>query len=118
MLTGMGSENHCLHFFCPCSKMNFVYQVYSTAELHLLPCFEHIINMVERQYGLKVRILFGDSETSVRHSDGFKHFINSNGLIAHYSPPHTQDQNGPAERSGGVLQARARNMGPTLPDTL
>ena len=90
--------------------MHFVYHLISTKEKYILPCFEHITNYVERRYGLKVRIFHGDGETAVNEGGGFAAFIVEKGLIMEYSPPHTQAQNGDAERSGGVIMGRGRNM--------
>ena len=71
MPNGLGGENHVLHFVCPTSRMYFVYHLLGTGEAHILPCFEHVTKYVERRYGLKVRILHGDSETAIRIGDGF-----------------------------------------------
>ena len=47
-------------------------------------------------------------------------WVADEGLIIESSPPQTQDQNRLAERSGGVIVARGRNMKNTanLPDKL
>jgi hypothetical protein len=76
-----------------------------------------VINYVERRYGLKVRIFHGDGEPTVQYFDEFKV---EKGLIFKNSPPHTQAQNGDAERSGGVIMGRGRNMQTTanLPEVL
>ncbi|KAF5236868.1 hypothetical protein FANTH_11110 [Fusarium anthophilum] len=40
----------------------------------------------------------------------WKHFITMKGIIFNPSPPDTPDQNGPAERSGGVIMTIARKL--------
>jgi hypothetical protein len=117
MNNGLGGENHMLHFVCPTSRMHFVYHLLGTGKQHLLPCFEHVLKYVERRYGLKVQIFHGDGEITVQYFDEFKVEY---GLIMENSPPHTQAQNGDAERSGGVIMGRGRNMrtSANLPEVL
>jgi hypothetical protein len=117
MDNGLGGENHMLHFVCPTSRMHFVYHLLGTGKQHLLPCFEHVLKYVKRRYGLKVQIFHGDGEPTVQYFDEFKI---EHGLIMENSPPHTQAQNGDAERSGGVIMGRGRNMrtSANLPEVL
>jgi hypothetical protein len=107
MDNGIGGENYMLHFVCFTSRMHFVYYLLGTRKQYLLPCFEHVINYVERRYGLKVRIFHGDGELTVQYFDKFKV---EKGLIFENLPPHTQAQNGDAKRFEGVIISRGRNM--------
>ena len=87
------------HFVCHTSRIHFVYHLLGTGKQHLLPCFEHVMNYVERRYYLKMCIFHGDGEPTVQYFDEFKV---EKGLIFENSPPHIQAQNGDAERSWGV----------------
>jgi hypothetical protein len=110
MENGIGGENYTLHFVCPTSRMHFTYHLYSKGETHILPAFQHVVNYIERRYGLKVRILHGDGETAVQFGKQFDAWVVQMGFLIESSPPYTQAQNGMAERSGGVIIARGRNM--------
>lgn len=107
---GFGSEKATLHFVDDASRMHFAYHVLGTKEEHLLPSFQHFSNYVERRWDLKVKVFHGDGETTVAMGNGFTAWINTKGFVIETSPPHTQDQNGSAERSGGVIIGRARKM--------
>jgi hypothetical protein len=72
MDNGIGGENHLLYFVCLISRMYFIYHLLGTGKQHLLPCFEHVTNYVERRYGLKVKIFHGDGEPIIQYFDEFK----------------------------------------------
>jgi hypothetical protein len=54
------------------SAVEFVYHLLGTGKQHLLPCFEHVMNYVERRYYLKMCIFHGDGEPTVQYFDEFK----------------------------------------------
>jgi hypothetical protein len=114
MKNGIGGENQILHFFDSCTCSHYVYHLYGKGEMHVLPAFQHFTNYAERRWGHKVMIFHGDGETAVSFGSSFEAWIVECGFIMEKSPPHTQDQNGPAERSGGVLIRRARAMKNTI----
>jgi hypothetical protein len=87
--------------------MYFVYYLLRTKKQYLLPYFEHVTNYVERRYGLKVKIFYGDGELTIQYFDKFKV---EKGLIFENSPLYTQAQNGDVKRSGGVIIGRGRNI--------
>jgi hypothetical protein len=73
--------------------------------------------MVERQYKLPIKAFRINGERSLLKS--FKNWTTEQGITIERSPPYTLDQNGAAERSRGVLIARAtslRIMGNLLED--
>jgi hypothetical protein len=53
-------------------------------------------------------IFHKDGETAISFGLSFEAWIIKCGFIMEKSPPHTQDQNSPAKRFGGVLIRRAR----------
>jgi hypothetical protein len=64
--------------------------------------------MTERQYNLSVKILKLNRETSLLTN--FENWASKKGIIIKQLPLYTLDQNGAAERSGGVLIARATSL--------
>ena len=99
-----------LHFVYPIARIHFVYYLLRTREAYILLYFEHVLNYIERRYGLKVRIFYRDGETVIRLGNDFTAFIIKKGLYIESSPPYTQAQNSDAERSRGVIIGRGRNI--------
>jgi hypothetical protein len=120
MRNGIGGENQVLHFFDSYTCNHFVYHLYSKSEMHVLPAFQHFTNYAERRWGYKVKIFHRDGETAVSFGTRFDKWVVECGFIIEKSPPHTQDQNGPAKRSRGVIIRRGRAMKNTanLPEIL
>jgi hypothetical protein len=75
----------------------------------LKTAFEMFLTAFERQYGLQPRIFECDNEiTTVKAAVG--DMLQSKGILIQPSAPDTQAQNGGAERSGGVIETKARAM--------
>jgi hypothetical protein len=69
----------------------------------------YMVNAVERRYNCKLKTLHSDGEKSLL--TGELDFLNSHyGLQLNVTVPDTPEQNGPAERAGGVLMKRARAL--------
>jgi len=71
MPNSLGGENHVLYFICLTSYIYFIYHLLGTSEAYILPCFEHVTKYVKWYYGLKVYILYRDSEIAIRIGDSF-----------------------------------------------
>lgn len=65
-------------------------------------------NVVERRYGFKVVVIHIDNESSL--GGKFDDWTAEKGITVEYSAPSTPEQNGPAERSGGVIITKSRCM--------
>ena len=59
------------------------------------------------RYGLEVKIIQSDNELNRGKT---RHWMRDQGIVFEPSVPETHDQNGVAERSGGVIMAKARSM--------
>jgi hypothetical protein len=79
-----------LHFVCLTARMHFVYHLLGTKEAYILLYFEHVLNYIERRYGLKVRIFYKDGETAIRLGNDFTAFTIKKSLLIKSSPPYTQ----------------------------
>ena len=55
-------------------------------------------------------IFYKDGEIAISFGSRFDNWVIQCGFIIEKSPPHTQDQNGPAKRSRGVIIRRAKAM--------
>ncbi|KAI3120209.1 hypothetical protein CBS147326_9557 [Penicillium roqueforti] len=69
----------------------------------------YMVNAVERRYNCKLKTLHSDGEKSLLTGE-FDYLNNFYGLNLNVTVPGTPEQNGPAERAGGVLMKRARAL--------
>jgi hypothetical protein len=60
-----------LHFIYLTSYIYFIYYILGTSKAHILPYFKHVTKYVKRRYGLKVYILYRDSEIAIRIGNSF-----------------------------------------------
>ncbi len=109
-----------LHFVDSNSRMHHVYSLLNKNQDSILGTFKQYVRHVERRWGFKIKIIYGNGETAAKFGSGFQAWVAEEGITMETSPPHTQDQNGLAERSGGVIITRSWNMKQTanLPDKL
>jgi len=116
MRLSMDNSEYLQHFLDDCTHMNFVYT--QETKRTSLAIVQDFCAMTERQYNLPVKILKLDGETSLLTK--LEQWASKKGITIERSPPYTQGQNGAAERSGGVLIARATNLRieANLPETL
>lgn len=110
------------HAWCEVTKYHFVQT--DPSKTILARGIKSLLAHIDRQYttqrnGIKVRQIHGDQDT-VTHSKDFKQFIENKGIRFTASAPYTPQQNGPAERAGGLLTqfARALKIDSGLPDSL
>ncbi|KJZ68491.1 hypothetical protein HIM_12117 [Hirsutella minnesotensis 3608] len=79
----------------------------------LAKCFAYI----ELHHGFKPRIIECDNEL-ISQKPGVEDYLRGRSFKIEPSAPYTQDQNGGAERSGGVIKDKARAMRGKLPTDL
>ena len=104
MSAGYNSDKYVLHFLDNYSRMNYIY-ILVTKKL-ITQMVQDFITFVHKQYNQTIQILRTDRETALG-----KQFIDwtlSIGITTEYSSPYTPEQNGAAERSRGVIMAKAR----------
>ena len=68
----------------------------------------HLVALINHQFGVKVRFYKSDNEQTL--GGDFRDFTDLEGIIHKVSIIATLEQNGLAERSGGILISRGRHM--------
>lgn len=85
----------------------------------VITALKDFILMLERQYGIQVKAIECDNEITKKFP-GVKQWVESRQITTEPSPAYTQDLNGAAERSGGIIKntTRAMRIGAKLPTKL
>ncbi|EGU72716.1 hypothetical protein FOXB_16775, partial [Fusarium oxysporum f. sp. conglutinans Fo5176] len=104
-----------------CRATGYIWDYYLTARTAdaIITAFKAFLGHMEWQHSLKIRVIECDNEiTEVKPKVG--DFLRDRAIILEPSAPHTQAQNGGAERSGGVIKdmERAMRTGAKLPHQL
>ena len=97
-------DRYLLHFLEDSMQMHFVYTLANKSQA--FQTVKDFIAFVKRQYNIDVKILRIDGERALNKQ--FTTWANRLGIVIERSAVYTPEQNGPAERSGGVILARAR----------
>ena len=92
------------HFLDDCTRMNHIRTLSTKGQA--FQGVKDYIAFIKRQYGCDVKILRLDGEKSL--DKRLIEWANQKGIKIERSAPYTPEQNGAAERSGGVIIARAR----------
>ena len=108
MTKGYNDEWIFLHLFCLRCSMNHVYTLSDKKESTLLKAIKQFVAFVKTRYNCTVQGFRTDGERSLGKK--FLDWIKSKGITLETSAPYTPEQNGSAERSGGVIISRARAM--------
>ena len=106
LATGFNGDNWCSHLRCEETKYIFV-GTHKTKD-QATPWIESIIEKIENIHCCKIRFLRLDGETSL--GGIFRKNLDNRGIVEERSAPHTQAQNGGAERSGQSLILKGRTM--------
>ncbi|KAJ8129613.1 hypothetical protein O1611_g4017 [Lasiodiplodia mahajangana] len=115
------SEGFWSAMLCTDRYSGYVFDVYlkrRTADA-LVEAFKYLLGVLANQYHIKPEVLECDNE--IVKAEALESFLRQEQHIRiEPSAPHTQAQNGGAERSGGVIKekARAMRMGAKLPSFL
>ena len=105
-IVAYNGDQYVAHFLDDATRLN---DVEAMAKKSSLPqVVIKYCNVVERRYGFKVAIIHTDGETAL--GNNFKECMAERGITLEISPPHTQSQNGSAERSGRVIIEKSRCM--------
>lgn len=95
------------------------YFLQNRTQKNLKAAFEMFMTTLERQYDIRPRVFESDNEiTRIKRAVG--EMLEARGIKVEPSAPETQAQNGGAERSGGMIETKARAMrqGANLPEDL
>jgi transposase InsO family protein len=106
MNTAYNGDNWGLHFLEDFTRMNFAYTYPLKSDT--LEMIKDFYTFVETQYQTKIRIFKRDGEQTLGRA--YDAWIREKGIAEEISAPYTPEQNGAAERSGGVLIRKARAM--------
>lgn len=117
MTWAYNSDRWIIHLTCDLTRMQ---HVITTAHKSLTA--EHVksaILWIQKQYHTPVKIIRMDGESTLTGMT-FGSWAASMGIQIETSAPYTPEQNGSAERSGGVILTRARSMriGAHLPEDM
>ena len=103
-IVAYNGDKYAAHFLDEATRMNEVETMAKKSSLTQIVI--KYCNVIERRYGFKVAIIHTDGETSL--AGEFDEWAAERGITLERSAPNTQSQNGPAERSGGVIIQKAR----------
>lgn len=112
---GWNKEWYTSHFQDDCTRFHIVYTTRDKTQATLLSTFEQLYAYVERQFGICIQTFFMDNESGLGRD--FDEWAQPLGIHVENSAVDTPDQNGAAERAGGVIltKARAMRIGARLP---
>lgn len=101
------TDRYLLHFYDLFSGYHISYTLSDRSEKEFIETTEDVIT-ITKQWGYTVRIIQSDGEKALGQK--WENTIKSYGIRFQASPPYTASQNGPAERSGGVIVQMARKI--------
>jgi transposase InsO family protein len=99
MTEGFNGDKWILHFLDNATRMNFVY-TFPTKSL-LTATIQQFTTFVRRRFGFDTKIFHSDNERTL--GKRFDTWIKQEGYTFESSAPYTPEQNGAAERSGGMI---------------
>lgn len=103
---GFDGSRYLVHFTDDLTRMHWSYPISNKSQSTLLSIIKYFVNMAERTYNSSVAIFRTDQEAGIGRE--IEHWIQEIGITFEYSATDTKEQNGSAERSGGVLETKAR----------
>lgn len=106
---GFDGSKYMLHFTDDLSKMNFVYLLVNKTGPNLFRHFRNFVAYIKRQYERDFKIFRCNQESGLGIS--FENWLEELGLEIEWSAVATSEQNGLSERSGGMIQTKARCPG-------
>ncbi|KAI0996919.1 hypothetical protein K3495_g11263 [Podosphaera aphanis] len=106
---GFDGSRYMLHFCDDMSRMNFVYLLANKSGPNLLRHFKNFVAYTKRQFKQDIKIFRCDQESGLGRA--FEEWVAELGIVVEWSAVRTSEQNGQSERSGGVIQTKARCLG-------
>ncbi|SCO78293.1 uncharacterized protein FRV6_02506 [Fusarium oxysporum] len=108
MEEAFNADSWVAHFYCDHSAYHVSFNLPNKAQEELLSATQEFLAITNDNWGFTTRYIRSDGEKGLGKK--WKYFIAMKGIIFNPSPPDTPDQNGPAERSGGVIMTIARKL--------
>jgi hypothetical protein len=96
-----------LHFYCALAAYHITFTLPSKNGQELVTAKETLIKLTQA-WGYTIRQFHSDGERSLNTQ--WHELIRIAGITYRFSPPNTAEQNGGAERSGGVILTMARKI--------
>ena len=100
-------DRYVSHFYCPDSHFNFIFPCRS--KTNFKQSLQTVIQLIKTQWQRNIHVFRLDGETSLIQE--CKTLVREHGILCQISAAYTPEQNGSAERSGGVIMTKARAMG-------
>ncbi|EFZ03308.2 Integrase, catalytic core [Metarhizium robertsii ARSEF 23] len=96
------------HFYCDYSAYHVPFNLPNKTQEEILSVTQEFLAITNDNWGFTTRYIQSDGEKGLGKK--WKDFIIMKGITFNPSPPDTPDQNGLAERSGGVIMTIARKL--------
>ncbi|KAK2666788.1 hypothetical protein RAB80_017905 [Fusarium oxysporum f. sp. vasinfectum] len=108
MEEAFNADSWVAHFYCDYSAYHITFNLPNKNQDELLSITQVFLAITNDNWGFTTRYIQSDGEKGL--GKRWKYFIAMKGITFNSSPPDTPDQNGLAERSGGVIIAIARKL--------
>jgi hypothetical protein len=108
MEEAFNTDSWVAHFYCDYSAYHITFNLPNKNQDELLSITQEFLAITNDNWGFTRRYIQSDGEKGL--GKRWKYFIAMKGITFNSSPPDTPDQNGLAERSGGVIIAIARKL--------
>ncbi|RKK17208.1 hypothetical protein BFJ66_g17994, partial [Fusarium oxysporum f. sp. cepae] len=108
MEEAFNADSWVAHFYCDYSAYHISFNLPNKNQDELLSITQEFLAITNDNWGFTTRYIQSDGEKGL--GKRWKYFIAMKGITFSSSPPDTPDQNGLAERSGGVIIAIARKL--------
>jgi hypothetical protein len=103
---GSPDSKRLIHFNCRLTGMNHVWILPNKSQQALMQAIRDFAAWVRTRWDLKIRIFQLDGEKALGRD--WQSWLATEGISEERSSPYTPEQNGGAERSGGVIMERSR----------
>lgn len=108
MEEAFNADSWVVHFYCDYSAYHVSFNLPNKTQEELVSVTQEFLAITNDNWGFTTRYIQSDGEKGLGQK--WKDLIITKGITFNPSPPDTPDQNGPAERSGGVIMAIARKL--------
>ena len=118
---GYNGDRYVMHFYCTCSKFNFVYTAKNKDKATVLPTIYKTHRLIKIQFHQDIIFFWSDDERAFEQTeDTLQTWCADKGITFECRAPYTEEQNGGVKRSGRTLMERSRaiQLKASLPPSL